>query len=198
MNEWMGMDWKQWFWLESLYLNEVWQWRRQCVNSLSQVANVKMFMSHVCHLCCQLAVSSILLCRTSQAPSEWVQSIDAQPISDLFRDAKSGLGWAAQGHSPSSLKAAVLLFWLCALGCPGERRMFSRALLSWLSSRMSLYIAAFLRPWLVSQFLLPHWMMLPPPPCFSLWILQTDVWHSDQRYQSLSQSLSQRILFFMD
>lgn len=27
----MGIDWKQWFWWEWLYLNKVWQWRITCV-----------------------------------------------------------------------------------------------------------------------------------------------------------------------
>lgn len=54
-----------------------------------------------------------------------------------------------------------VLFCLCTLGCcPGERRMFSRPLLSRLSIRMSLHIAAFFWPWWVSHFLQPRRMML--------------------------------------
>lgn len=53
------------------------------------------------------------------------------------------------------------LLFLCALGCcPGERRMFSRALLSRLSLRVSLHTAAFFWPWWVSHFLQPQRMML--------------------------------------
>lgn len=54
-----------------------------------------------------------------------------------------------------------VLFCLCTLGCcPSERRMFSRALLSMLSIRMSLHIAAFFWPWWVSRFLQPQRIML--------------------------------------
>jgi len=36
------------------------------------------------------AVSPILLCRTSQAPSGWMGSVGAQPFSDLSRDVQTG------------------------------------------------------------------------------------------------------------
>lgn len=89
-----------------------------------------------------------------------------------------------------------VLFCLCTLGCcPGERRMFSRPLLSRLSIRMSLHIAAFFWQWWVSHFLQPRRMML----LFSMdgvGQVMIDVWHSGQRYQSVSSH--QRILFFMD
>lgn len=76
------------------------------INPLSQVANVRW--SHICHLHYQLVVSAILLCWTSSAPLERLQGIGVQQSSDLFRDATSGSGWAAQGHPQSCLKAACI------------------------------------------------------------------------------------------
>ncbi len=93
------------------------------------------------------AVSPILLCRTSQAPSGWMGSFSAQPFSGLSRDVQSGSslgsGWAIQGHSQSlscTHSFATLAVCLGSLSCwklnlhPSLR---SRALWSTFSSRIS-------------------------------------------------------------
>lgn len=63
---------------------------------------------------------------TSQAPSGWMESVDAQPFSDLSRD-ESSQSWATQGHPPSCPEATPLISWLRAQGRYASRR--SRAAL---------------------------------------------------------------------
>ena len=63
-------------------------------------------------------VSPILLCRSSQAISGYMDTIAAQLFSGLSRDVRSGLktgsGWATQGHSETCPEVTPALSWLWA------------------------------------------------------------------------------------
>ncbi len=123
------------------------------------------------------AVSPILLCRTSQAPSGWMWSVGAQPFSDLSRVVQSGSslgsGWATQGNSQLSHNHSFVILAVClgSLSCWKMNRRPS--LRSRFSSMMSLYIAAFIFPSILTSLPVPaaekhpHSMMLPPP-CFTV------------------------------
>ena len=77
---------------------------------------------------CIWRVSSILLCRSSQALSGWMVSVAAQLISGFSRDVRSGSspgsGWATQGHSETCSEATRAFFFGCVLRgvVPGEGR----------------------------------------------------------------------------
>ncbi|XP_075931719.1 gamma-aminobutyric acid receptor-associated protein-like 2 isoform X2 [Anarhichas minor] len=120
--------------------------------------------------------------RTSQAPSGWMGSVGAQPIFRSLQRCsigfKSGL-WLGHSRTFTELSRShsfvILAVCLGSLSCwkmnlhPSLR---SRALWSRFSSRMSLYIAAFIFPSILTSLPVPateehpHSMMLPP--CFTV------------------------------
>ena len=79
-----------------------------------------------------LASSPIPLYRTSRAPSGWMGSVGAQPLSDPFRDVQwdssLGSGWATLGHSQSCPEATPLISAVCS----DQRNLF---LMVWESFR---------------------------------------------------------------
>ena len=126
--------------------------------------------------------SAILLCRSFEPLSGWIETVSGQPISGLSRDfrlgSSQGCGWAAQGHSQSisqSHSCAVLAVCLGVLSCWKENRWPSRR--SWLlwtrfSSRISLLCSVQLSlnpdsPPVPAAEKHPHSIMLPPP-CFTV------------------------------
>ena len=112
------------------------------------------------------AVLPIPLCSVSQAPSDWIGSVSAQPFSDLSRDVQKdsslGSSWATQGHSQSCPEATPLKSWLCAsVRCPAERWTVAPIWGEELSGAgfhsgclCTLLHSSFPQSWLVSQFLL--------------------------------------------
>ena len=168
------------------------------------------------------AVLPIPLCSTSQAPSGWMGSVGAQPFSDLSRDVQSdsslGSGWATQGTFTElswSHSFDILAVCFGSLPCWKKNRrpnLRSRALWSRFLSRISLYIAAFIFPSILTSLSVPaaekhpHSMMLPPP-CFTVGMVLAWWWAVPGFLQtwrlaftpksSLFVSSDQRILFLM-
>ena len=129
--------------------------------------------------------SAILPCRSSPVPSGWMVTVGGQPFSGLSRDAQLGLGqgsgWASQEGSQLFRSHSFVILAVClgSLSCwkvnlwPSLR---SRALWKRFSSRISLYLAAFIFPSIVpAAEQHPHSMMLPPP-CFTVGIVLGRWW----------------------
>ncbi len=137
-------------------------------------------MQQVSHL--DLGILCIPPCRSSPVLSGWMVNVGGQPFLGLSRDAQLGLSQALLGHSRTvtellwSHSFVILAVCLGSLSCwkvnlrPSLR---SWALWRRFSSRISLYLAAFIFPSIATSRPVPaaekhpHSMMLPPP-CFTV------------------------------
>ncbi len=127
--------------------------------------------------------SAIPPCRSSPVLSGWMVNVGGQPFLGLSRDAQLGLsqgsGWAIQEQSRSCCEATLFVILAVCLGSLSCWKVNLRpSLRSWalwrrFSSRISLYLAAFIFPSIATSRPVPaaekhpHSMMLPPP-CFTV------------------------------
>ncbi len=127
--------------------------------------------------------SAIPPCRSSPVLSGWMVNVGGQPFLGLSRDAQLGLsqgsGWAIQEQSRVVVKP-LLRYFSCVLrvivlleGKPSAQSEVLSTLWRRFSSRISLYLAAFIFPSIATSRPVPaaekhpHSMMLPPP-CFTV------------------------------
>ncbi len=113
--------------------------------------------------------SAIPPCRSSPVLSGWMVNVGGQPFLGLSRDAQLGLsqgsGWDIQEQSRSCCEATPKVNLRPSLRSWALWRRFS--------SRISLYLAAFIFPSIATSRPVPaaekhpHSMMLPPP-CFTV------------------------------
>ncbi len=165
--------------------------------------------------------SAIPPCRSSPVLSGWMVNVGGQPFLGLSRDAQLGLsqgsGWLGHSRTVTELlwshSFVILAVCLGSLSCwkvnlrPSLR---SWALWRRFSSRISLYLAAFIFPSIATSRPVPaaekhpHGMMLPPP-CFTVGTVLDRWWavpgflhtyHLELRPKSsILDSSDQRILF---
>ncbi len=127
--------------------------------------------------------SAIPPCRSSPVLSGWMVNVGGQPFLGLSRDAQLGLsqgsGWAIQETVTELLWSHSFIILAVCLGSLSCWKVNLRpSLRSWalwrrFSSRISLYLAAFIFPSIATSHPVPaaekhpHSMMLPPP-CFTV------------------------------
>ncbi len=157
-------------------------------------------------------------CRSSPVLSGWMVNVGGQPFLGLSRDAQLGLsqgsGWAIQEQSRSCCEAtgyfSCVLRVIVLLEVNLRPSLRSWALWRRFSSRISLYLAAFIFPSIATSRPVlaaekhPHSMMLPPP-CFTVGTVLERWWavpgflhtyHLELRPKSsILVSSDQRILF---